>query len=136
MRYLSKKPFTANLGNPAAYREGWEATFGGSLIDLQKAASKLVEYLNICGSADERNISMDRDDHYKPLYRTITLFTAPTLPYLKEVLGGQKPTKEQAEKIMRLADPYFGKALDEWQEEFDLLWENMAYVWDDDEEYE
>lgn len=73
------------------------------------------------------------EDHYKPLYRTITLFLAPTLPYLEEVLGGQKPTKEQAEEIMRLAHPYFSKALEEERETFDRLWENHWEVWEDDE---
>lgn len=101
------------------------------MINIQTAADRLVEYLNMCGSADERNISMDRDDHYKPFYRTITLFTAPTLPYLEEVLGGEKPTKEQAEEIMRLADPYFSKALEDDPGTFDVLWENLSDVWDD-----
>jgi hypothetical protein len=133
MKYLKREPFTANPGDPAAYREGWERTFGDQ-IDIRAAADRLVEYLAMCGSASERNLSMDRgdEDHYKPLYRTITLFLAPTLPYLDEVLGGQKPTKEQAEQIMCLAHPYFAKALEEERETFDRLWENHWEVWEDD----
>ena len=83
------------------------------MIDIKNAANKLVEYLNKCGSPNEADISMDRDDHYKPLYRTVSLFIAPILPYLEEVLEKEVPTIDQAEEIMRLADPYFSKALDE-----------------------
>ena len=99
------------------------------MIDSQRAADKLVEYLRMCGSSNEANISMDRDDHYKPLYRTITLFIAPTLPYLKDVLDGETPSMTQAAEIMRLADPYFVKALEEDWEEFESLWESHVDAW-------
>jgi len=103
------------------------------MTDSQRAADKLVEYLKMCGSSDEADISMDRtergDDHYKPLYRTISLFTAPTLPYLKDVLGGETPSMTQAAEIMRLADPYFIRALEEEWDTFESLWESHVDAW-------
>ena len=39
------------------------------MIDFDAASARLVEYLARCGSKDEADISMDREDHYKPMYR-------------------------------------------------------------------
>jgi hypothetical protein len=100
------------------------------MIDIKKAAERLVCYLQLCGSSNESNISMDRDDHYKPMYRTIALFIAPTHPYIDEVLGGEKPTKEQAAEIMRMAHPYFAYVLDTEPDLFDSMWEWHRGAWE------
>jgi hypothetical protein len=119
--------------------EGRKRLLGGTaerkrMIDIEKAAEKLVEYLDKHGSADERNISMDRTDHYKPLYRTIALFIAPTHTYQEDMLEGRPPTQEEAAEIMRRADPYFIKALEEDWETFDSLWESHMDAWDWEDE--
>lgn len=98
------------------------------------AAKHLVPYLNRCGSRPECDLTVGGDT-YKPLYRVLTLFWAPTLPYLEEVLGNKVPSKEDAISIMKMADPFFHYVFETDMEQFDFLWESIKDVWEDwDEE--
>lgn len=100
------------------------------MIDIGNASAKLVEHLRMEGSRNEADISMDRDDHYKPMYRAVALMVAPTHRFFQEVLGNERPTREQALAILRGAHPYFAHVLDTEPEWFDQMWEHHTSAWD------
>ncbi len=100
------------------------------MIDFDNASANLVEYLRRCGSRNEADISMDREDHYKPMYRAVALLVAPTHPFIDEMLGGERPTMEQALAILWHAHPYFAHVLDTEPELFEQMWEHHTSAWD------
>ncbi len=86
------------------------------------AASKLVEYLNKCGSKNERDLTIGRDV-YKPFYRTNAMFWGP--PFLTEVLDEETPTLEEVKQIVRAAHPFFVEALERDEDYFDHFYNLM-----------
>lgn len=98
---------------------------------ITKAADNLVQYLNECGSASERDLTIGGDT-YKPFYRVTSMFWACTLPYLKEILDDEIPTLEEAKQIAIEAHPFFVDALlnrDE-MEHFEHMYNVMKDCWE------
>jgi hypothetical protein len=94
-------------------------------MDIEFAASQFLEYLERYGSPAERNLSMDnmedfRGPCYKPFYRSTSMFWVGA--YFEEVLGGETPNVETAAEIVRLAHPYFVKAIG-------LHWDSWEHLW-------
>ena len=82
---------------------------------IEKAAKSLIKYLDMYGSRGEQipeSRRVEDTDGYKITYRICCLFVAPTIPFLKEVLDNEIPTKQEALEIAKMADPFLALLLE------------------------
>jgi len=105
---------------------------------IEKSSQSLIKYLKMCGSRGEQipeSKVVGDADGYKITYRICSLFLAPTLPFLKEVLDNEIPTKQEALEITKRADPFLALLLESNREEetFFCNYDFMINAWKDSE---
>lgn len=104
-----------------------------SIVDIEKskkASQLLIKYLKMYGS-EEENIPESRiisdANGYKITYRICSLFIAPTLSFLEEVLNNEIPTKEESLAITKNSDTFLAELLKDKKVE-DTFFHNYDFI--------
>lgn len=97
--------------------------------DIERIACIFMKALNMHGHGSEVDLSLEATDFYKPFYRSTGLFWGRGTYFFEVVLGGETPTMEEAAEIVRLAHPYFVRALEMDWGMWEHHWEGMEYAW-------
>ncbi len=97
--------------------------------EVERLSEVFLKALNYHGHGSERDLSLDATDFYKPFYRGTGLFWGRGTYFFEVELKRKTPTIEEAAEIVRLAHPYFVRALEMDWGLWEHHWKGMEYAW-------